>query len=221
MLPTAPHRAGWPVRASILLRGADGSRGFIKNEGSSRVAAQQGPVSGIAERYASALYDLADERHALDQVAQDLRTIKAMLDGSEDLRRLVRSPVMSREDQARGMAAVLTQAGISPLTGNFVGVVARNRRLFALDAMIGAFLAVLARRRGEVTAEVTSARPLTDQQVRAVEDSLRQVVGGKVAVNIGVDPSLLGGLVVKVGSRQFDSSLRSKLQRLQLAMKGA
>ncbi len=185
------------------------------------MAAQSGPVSGIAERYASALFDLADERKALDEVAEDLRSLKRMLDESADLRTLVRSPVIRSDDQARAMAALTDRAGLSPLTRNFVGVVSRNRRLFALEGMIAGFLRILARRRGEVTAEVTAAKPLSDAQMAALQESLRQVVPGKVSVDLTVDPSLLGGLVVKVGSRLFDSSIRTKLQRMQQAMRGA
>lgn len=185
------------------------------------MASQEGPVSGLAERYASAFYELASEQRALDQTAADLRSMKAMLDASEDLRRLVRSPLIGREEQAKALDAVLAQAGISQLTRNFVGVVARNRRLFALTAMIEAFLRILAERRGEVTAQVTAAQPLDPEQTAALEDALRRVVGGKVAVDLTVDPSLLGGLVVKIGSRLFDSSVRTKLQRLQLALRGA
>lgn len=185
------------------------------------MAAQSGPVSGIAERYANALFDLADERKALDEVAEDLRSLKRMLDDSADLRKLVRSPVVKSEDQARAIEAVADRAGLSQLTRNFIGVVAKNRRLFALEGMIAGYLQILARRRGEITAEVTAAKPLSDAQMAALQDSLRQVVAGKVSVDLTVDPSLLGGLVVKVGSRLFDSSIRTKLQRMQQAIRGA
>ncbi|MET4700824.1 F-type H+-transporting ATPase subunit delta [Constrictibacter sp. MBR-5] len=185
------------------------------------MAAQSGPVSGIAERYANALFDLADERKALDEVAEDLRSLKRMLDDSADLRKLVRSPVVKSEDQARAIEAVADRAGLSQLTRNFIGVVAKNRRLFAIEGMIAGYLQILARRRGEITAEVTAAKPLSDAQMAALQDSLRQVVAGKVSVDLTVDPSLLGGLVVKVGSRLFDSSIRTKLQRMQQAIRGA
>ncbi len=185
------------------------------------MASQSGRVSGIAGRYASALYDLADEQKLLDEVADDLRSLRAMLAESEDLRRLVRSPVLKRDEQARALAAVAERAGFSQLTRNFIGVVARNRRLFALSGMIEGYLRILADRRGEVAARVSAARPLSEAQRAALTDALREVVGGKVTVDVDVDPSLLGGLIVQVGSRMFDSSLRSKLQRMQLAMKGA
>jgi F-type H+-transporting ATPase subunit delta len=132
----------------------------------------------------------------------------------------VRSPVLTRADQGKAVAAVLQQAGVSDLVRRFVALVAENRRLFALVDMIDAYLGELARRRGEVTATVTSAVPLSDAQTAAVTDALKRAVGGKVAVDLKIDASLIGGLVVKVGSRMIDSSLKSKLQRLQLVMKG-
>jgi F-type H+-transporting ATPase subunit delta len=185
------------------------------------LASEATGVSGLAERYAAALFDLADERHALDAVAGDLRELRAMLAESPDLARLVRSPVLSREAQGKAIAALAERAGLSPLTRDFLGVVARNRRLFAAPAMIDSYLAKLAQRRGEVTAEVTAAQPLSEAQNAALGEQLRRAVGRRVTVDIRVDPSLLGGMVVKVGSRMIDSSLRSKLQRLRLALRGA
>ena len=178
-------------------------------------------TTGLAGRYAAALYDLADEHKVLDAVADDLRGLLVLLGESADLQRLVRSPVISRDEQMKAMTAMMEKAGANPLTTKFVGAVADNRRLFALADMIKAFLAELAGRRGEVTAEVTSAVALADAEVQQVTEQLRAAVGQKVAVNVSVDPSLIGGLIVKVGSRMVDSSLRTKLQRLQLAMKGA
>jgi F-type H+-transporting ATPase subunit delta len=177
-------------------------------------------LSDLAGRYASALLDLADEKKALDQVSGDLQILRAMIAESVDLGRLLKSPVITREEQRKAMAAIMDKAGIGQLTRNFVLVVAQNHRLFALPAMIEAYLAELARRRGEITAQVTSARSLTDTQRSALLEALRASVGGKVQLDLKVDPALIGGLVVKVGSRMIDSSLRSKLQRLQLAMKG-
>lgn len=183
------------------------------------MASEATGVSGLAERYAAALFELADERHALDAVAGDLRELRAMLRDSPDLARLIRSPVLSREEQGKAVAAVAASAGLSPLTADFLGVVARNRRLFAVPSMIEGFLVKLAERRGEVTAEVTAAQPLTEAQQDALTEQLRRAVGRRVSVDIRVDPALLGGMVVKVGSRMVDGSLRSKLQRLQMAMK--
>jgi F-type H+-transporting ATPase subunit delta len=184
------------------------------------VAATGSGISGLASSYATALYALADEGKALDRTADDLRGLKLALRDSEDLRRLVRSPLLSRDAQGKAMAAVLVRADVSDLVRRFVGLVARNRRLFALDAMIDAFLAELARRRGEVTAEVTAAAALSDRQTEALVDQLKRAMGAKVQVNVKVDPALLGGMIIKVGSRMVDSSLRTKLAKLQLAMKG-
>jgi len=177
-------------------------------------------LSGIAKRYATALYELGDEAKSLDEVAGDLKDIQAMLAGSKELSVLVRSPLLDRQAQAETMAAVLAEAGIGDLTRRFVGVIARNRRLFALGAIIDAFLTLLAMRRGAVIAKVASARSLSDDQIAAVTEALKRVVGAKVSVDLTVDPNLIGGLVVRVGSRMYDSSLRTKLQRLQLSMKG-
>jgi F-type H+-transporting ATPase subunit delta len=184
------------------------------------LAAQDTGTAGLAARYAAALFELADEAKQLDSVAADLRTVKAMIEQSGDLRRLVRSPALSRAEQGRALGAVLQQAGSGDIVRRFVGLVAENRRLFALVDMIDAFLAELARRRGEVTAMVTSAQALSEAQVASVTDALKRAVGGKVAVELKTDASLIGGLIVKVGSRMIDSSLKSKLQRLQLSMKG-
>jgi len=174
----------------------------------------------IAERYASALYELADEAKALDQVAGDLRALKAMMASSQDLVRLIRSPVLGRSDQAKASTALAEKAGFHDLSKRVLGTLAQNRRLFALSSVIDAFLAELARRRGEATADVTSAVALTPAQTQALEEALRSVVGSKVSVDLKVDRSLIGGLVVRVGSRMIDTSLATKLRRLRLAMKG-
>lgn len=177
-------------------------------------------MSGLAGRYASALLDLADEKKQLDAVADDLRGLRGLLQESASLRKLSRSPLFSRRDQANAMTAVLGRAGVSELTRRFILVVVDNRRLFALSDMIDAYLEELARRRGEIAAQVTSAVALDDERQKALTEALRSKLGGKVNVEMTVDPDLIGGLVVKVGSRMIDSSLRSKLQRLKLAMKG-
>ncbi len=178
-------------------------------------------TTGVAGRYASALFELADGSKALDQVAQDLATFRKMVAESTDLARLIASPVIPRALQGKALLAVLDAAGISGLTRNFVGTVAANGRARDLPAMASAFLAELAARRGETTATVTSAVPLSPAQLQQLSDSLRSVLGSKkVSIDARVEPDILGGLVVKVGSRLFDSSVRSKLQRLQLAMKG-
>jgi F-type H+-transporting ATPase subunit delta len=164
---------------------------------------------------------LADNAKSLDQVAQDLTSFRKMANESPDLSRLMASPVVGREAQSKALLAVLDAAGIKGLTRSFVGTVAANGRARELIAMATAFLAELASRRGETTATVTSAVPLSPQQLQQLSDTLRSVLGGaKVSIDAHVEPEILGGLVVKVGSRLFDSSIRSKLQRLQLAMKG-
>jgi F-type H+-transporting ATPase subunit delta len=185
------------------------------------LASEATGVSGLAERYAAALFELADERHALDGVAGDLRALRGMLHESADLSRLIRSPVLSREEQGKAIALVAERAELSQLTRDFLAVAARNRRLFAVPAMIEAYLAQLAERRGEVTAEVTAAQPLTEAQSGALSDQLRRAVGSQVAVDLKIDPALIGGMVVKIGSRMVDGSLRSKLQRLRLALRSA
>jgi F-type H+-transporting ATPase subunit delta len=177
-------------------------------------------ATGLSGRYATALFELADEQKELDQVADDLSSVGAMLEDSDDLRRMIRSPVISKDDQQKAMQALLDAAGIGALTQNFIGVVIENRRLFALPGMIKGYLALLARARGEATAEVVSAKPLTDAQSQAIMDSLRKAVGTKVTIDAKVDEALLGGLVVKVGSRMVDTSLKTKLSQLRLAMKG-
>ena len=184
------------------------------------MASEATGVSGLAERYAAALFDLADERRMFDEVASDLREIKAMLTQSADLMRLVRSPVLSRGDQGKAIMALAERAGLNSLVRDFLAVVARNRRLFAVPAMIEAYLAKLAERRGEVAAEVTAAQPLSEAQLGALSEQLRRTVGRRVTVDVRVDPALIGGMIVKVGSRMVDGSLRSRLRRLQLAMKG-
>jgi F-type H+-transporting ATPase subunit delta len=179
-------------------------------------------TSGVAGRYASALFELADNARSLDQVAQDLTIFRQLVAESGDLARMIASPVINRGLQGKALLAVLDAAGIKGLTRSFVGTVAHNGRARELPAMAAAFLAELAHRRGDTTAVVTSAVPLSPAQSQQLVDVLRSVLGSaKVSIDARVDPDILGGLVVKVGSRLFDSSIRSKLARLQLAMKGA
>ncbi len=176
--------------------------------------------AGVADRYASALFELAEADKAVDQVAEELNGLDGMIRESNDLRRLIRSPIISRDDQRNALDALLDKAAVSGLTRRFVGLVARNRRLFALPQMITAFQEMLAGRRGETTAEVISAKALSKAQLTALSEALTNTVGSKVTLSPTVDSELLGGLVVKVGSRMVDSSLRTKLHRLRLSMKG-
>ena len=178
-------------------------------------------LTGLAERYAVALYDLADSTGKLDEVARDLRDLQRMIGESDDLRRLIRSALISRADQGKAMGAVLKLAGASDLVQRFVGVIAENRRLFALPQMINAYLARLAGKRGEITAEVTTATSLDERQLGAVTEALRRALGtSKIVLDHKVDAGLIGGLVVRVGSKLVDNSLKSKLTRLEMAMKG-
>ncbi len=185
------------------------------------MASTSGEIGALASRYAVAVYDLADEANVVDETAGDLKSLKSLITENDDLGRLVASPLIDRGAKGRAMDAILDKAGAGGLLRRFVGMVARNGRLFALVAMIDAFLAELARRRGEVRAEVATAAPLNPSQTAAIIDAIKQSVGGTVAISRMVDPGLIGGLVVRVGSRMIDTSLRSKLLRLQLAMKGA
>lgn len=184
------------------------------------MSADSSGTTGLAGRYATALFELAENDKKLDDVAGDLQSLRAMIDDSADLAQVIKSPIMSRDDQVAAMTAIADAAGFSELTKNFIGVVAENRRLFALTGMIKAYQAQLAASRGEATAEVVSAKPLTDAQVTAVEDALKKAIGTTVQVEQRVDESLLGGLVVRVGSRMIDSSLKTQLQKMRLAMKG-
>ena len=183
------------------------------------MSGQDPNITGMPGRYATALFELAQETDALESVETDLNRFKTMLDDSEDLRRLVVSPVFSAEDQSRAVMAILEKAEIGGITANFIKLVARNRRLFAIRDMAKAYGALMAAHRGEVSAEVTSAEKLSDAQLDALRASLKSAVGRDVQVETRVDASLLGGLIVKVGSRMVDSSLRTKLQSLKLAMK--
>ncbi len=184
------------------------------------MATDETMMASVAGRYASALFDLATEQNQVKAVEADLVSIAAMLDQSADLTRLVRSPVFSADDQSAALAAVLAKAGVNPLTANFFKLIARNRRLFASSDMIKAFRTLAARGRGETQAEVTSAMPLTDAQLQQLQETLKASAGGKVVqITSKIDPSLLGGLIVKVGSRMIDGSIRTKLNSLKTAMK--
>jgi F-type H+-transporting ATPase subunit delta len=175
----------------------------------------------LAGRYAVALFELAEDRDALDAVAVDLGNLRSLLADSADLRRLIRSPVLSREEQGRAVMALGERAGFGQLTRQFLGLLATKRRLFVLPEIILTYLAMLGEHKGEVSAELTSAVALSEEQVATVREKLAAAMGQTVTLATAVDPGLLGGLVVRVGSRMIDASLRTKLQRLELAMKGA
>ena len=176
-------------------------------------------MAGVAGRYASALFDLAQETRSIDAVGADLARFEGLLQESPDLMRLVRSPVFSAEDQARAIGAVLDQAGIGGMAGNFIRLAATNRRLFALPDMIRAYRELVANAKGIVRAQVTLAEPPSDRVRDDLYAALRDVAKSEVDVDIRVDPSLIGGLVVKMGSRMIDASLRTKLNSIRLAMR--
>jgi F-type H+-transporting ATPase subunit delta len=173
----------------------------------------------MAGRYANALFELALEEHAVDAVKADLERFEALIAGSPDLLRLVRSPVFTAEEQTKALGAVLDKARIGGLSGRFLRLVAANRRLFAVRDMIKAFRALVARHKGEVTAEVTLAEPPSDSHLAAIKDTLKAVTKKDVQVDVKVDPTIIGGLIVKLGSRMVDSSLRAKLNAIKHAMK--
>jgi F-type H+-transporting ATPase subunit delta len=173
-------------------------------------------IAGMAGRYATALFELALESRKLAQVEKDLNRFQQLLDSSVDLQRLVESPVFSAEDQARALEAILQRAGIKGVCANFLGLVAANRRLFAVRDIFRAFRALTARHRGEVTAQVTTATALSPAQAKRLAAVLESSIGSDVQIDTRLDPSLLGGLVVKVGSRMID---KTKLDNLKLAMK--
>lgn len=183
------------------------------------MAQSSSPISAVAQRYAHSLFELALESNSVAKVEGDLGRFEALLDGSEDLQRLIKSPVFASEDQERAIAAVADKAGITGLVGNFLRVAAANRRLFSVPGMIAAFRKIAAEHRGEASAEVASAHELTAAQINELKAALKGVAGKDVSVAVTVDPSLLGGLVVKMGSRQIDTSLKTKLNSLKLALK--
>ena len=184
------------------------------------MAAETSLTSALAGRFATAVFALAHERKALDEVAADLDRIATMVEQSREFRRLIRSPVLRRSEQGRAADAVLEAAGVGELARNLVGLLAEKRRLFALSDIIRAYRAQLSHHRGEVSAVATAARPLTDGQVEALKKSLARTVGQEITLTTEVDERLLGGLVVRVGSRMFDSSLSTHLSNLKTAMKG-
>ena len=184
------------------------------------MAGQSIGSAGLADRYATALFELALEQGALETIERDLVSIRVLVGESDDLKRVVLSLTLSRAEQAKALDAVLERAGTSRYVRNFVALLARNRRVFLLDDMIAVFQAKIAAHRGEVSAEVTSAVPLKPAHLQAVNEALRAIVGRDVALETRVDSTLIGGLTVRVGSRMLDNSIRTKLQNLELAMKG-
>lgn len=181
----------------------------------------QGSIqASLPGRYASALFELAEQSRSIETVERSLVAVRTALDESADFRALTTSPVIARGEAAKAVLAAADQIGVDPTTRNFLGVLAENRRLGELPAIARAFRQLAARHRGEVTAEVTSAHPLSDEQVEELKQQLRRRVGRDVTIDLAVDRDLLGGLVVRVGSQMIDSSIRTRLNALASAMKG-
>jgi F-type H+-transporting ATPase subunit delta len=179
-------------------------------------------ISGMAGRYATALFELALENKAIDSIKKDLDQFDALIANSADLNRLVRSPVFDADEQLRALSAILAKAGIGGLTANFLRVITTNRRLFAVRDMIRGYRMLVARHKGEVVAQVTVAENLSDNNLDALKSALKSVTGGKdIDLDVKINPAIIGGLVVQVGSRMVDSSLRTKLNSIKLAMKEA
>lgn len=176
----------------------------------------------MAGRYAGALFELALEEKAVDQVKKDLETFDAMIGESADLNRLVRSPVFGTDEQLKALSAILDKAGITGIAANFLRVITTNRRLFAVRDIVRGYRALVAKHKGEVSAQITVAEKLNDSNLSALKDALKSVTGGKdVDLDVKIDPAIIGGLIVKVGSRMVDSSLRTKLNAIKFAMKEA
>ena len=183
------------------------------------MAVEQTIVTGMAGRYATALFELAREARAIDDVRADLDRFEAMVAENADLRRLVRSPVFTAAEQTKALAAVLDKLGITGLAADFLKVVAANRRLFAVGEIVKNYRKLVAHFKGETTAEVTLAETPKDTHLAAIKDVLKSITQKDVQVDVKVDPSIIGGLIVKVGSRMVDSSLRTKLNAIRHAMK--
>ena len=193
-------------------------------QGRTRVAAEGTTIAsggGLTDRYAAALYAHADDAHALDQVVGEMENLGHMIDASADFRRLLESPLIDLTEARKAALAVLEQSGFGKPVRDFVGVVATNRRLRQLREIVSAFARLVAERRGIITAHVASAHPLSDVQRQQLRARLIEAGYGNVNIHESVEPDLLGGLVVRVGARLYDTSLKSRLQRLQYAMKGA
>jgi F-type H+-transporting ATPase subunit delta len=193
---------------------------FRNREGRFRVDIPAGIQASLPGRYATALFELAAEAGTVSAVESDMEKVAAAIDQSEDLRNLTSNPQVSRKDAQQAVWGVSALLGISELTQNFLGTLAQNRRLGQLPGIVRAFRQIAAAQRGEVTAEVVSAHALTDTQVQTLESRLKAREGRNVKISTSVDPDLLGGLVITIGSKRIDSSIRTRLNSLAHAMKG-
>ncbi len=194
---------------------------MLADKSGRNVAGSEMIVSGMAGRYATALFELALESNAVDAVTADLAKFDAMIADSADLTRLVRSPVFTSDEQSRAVGALLDKAGIGGLAAKFLKLVAQNRRLFAIGDITRGYKAMVAKHKGEVTAQVTVAEKLSDARLAEIKSALKSVTGKDVQVDVQIDPAIIGGLIVKIGSRMVDSSLRTKLNAIKFAMKEA
>jgi F-type H+-transporting ATPase subunit delta len=176
--------------------------------------------ASLAGRYASALFDLARDQRQIDSVSRSLDALSQALLDSKEFAELIASPLVSREEAGKAFGALAPELGLDPITTNFLGVLARNGRKNELRSVIRAFGRLAAEHRGETSAEIVTARPLNDDQMAALKAQLRSRAGRDVAIDPTVDPAILGGVVVKLGSQMIDASIRTKLNRLALAMKG-
>jgi F-type H+-transporting ATPase subunit delta len=196
------------------------TRGTRQSGERTRVEQSTGIQASLSGRYATALFELARDDNKLAEVGQSLATLKQALAESDDLRRLVASPLVSRDSAGKAIEAVANDLQLDPITVRFLGVLAYNRRLGALGAIIRDFTTLSARFRGETTAQVVTAHPLEPGQMAALTARLKSMVGSEVAVDAQVDPNILGGMIVRLGSRQIDGSIRTKINALATAMKG-
>jgi F-type H+-transporting ATPase subunit delta len=195
---------------------------YVGTNKEKRNVAEQGPiVSGIAGRYASALFDLAEEEGKIDAIGAELDRFSALINGSDDLKRFIKNPVFTAAEQLAAVTALLKQAKIAGLGANFIKVVASKRRLFAIEGMVSGYRALVADKRGVISAEVTVAEAMSDKNSKTVKDALASLTGKTIAVTEKVDPSIIGGLIVKMGSKMVDASVRTKLNSMKLAMKEA
>jgi F-type H+-transporting ATPase subunit delta len=186
------------------------------------VAGEDPIISGMAGRYATALFELALENKAVDKVKKDLEQFDELVENNPNLLRLVRSPVFGADEQLKALGAILDKASIKGVAANFLRVITTNRRLFAVRDMIRGYRALVARHKGEVTAQITVANKLTEKNLDALKSALKSVTGSKnVDLDVKIDPAIIGGIVVKLGSRMIDSSLRTKLNAIKFAMKEA
>lgn len=209
-----------PLTGRSAASGAASARDHPRTKGLGRVENSGGITASLAGRYASALFDLARERDLVTTVERDLEALGASVRETPDFAALIRNPEISRDAAGRAMNGIAGVLGVSELTRKFLGVLSENRRLRSLPDIVRAFVAIAAAARGEVTAQVTSAHPLTDEQLSTLSERLREREGREIRIESRVDPEILGGLVVTIGSRRVDSSIRTRLNSLAQTMKG-